>query len=935
MIEIGQAPSLLLTFAPLILMIFSGYASGSIISKLRRSTTRGFLNDLIYGNVVLCFLFLAGFIIFAVLSFRANEYFTVFTYSTLGLSIFGVYLTIKKVIMYITKHGRNDSAIKITKIKSWSVFFSESRNVPYIFFGVALLVTLLTYHAIIVYYHPIYSEYDSLYLFLPISKSILLGNGLHHDFYLGSDVNMKYPPFTQAMNSWLIHSFEYSSVRLFPVYYLFLAAMFVYSFAKNIVTKSSNIKDSSFLALLASNAFLITPALLVVSSRFSLQQDLPFIFVLAASFYFLSDIVRHEKAARSSFLMLSTTLALMASTREIGIVLSIAIFFLVPAIKFTNKNLNLRATFTVLSFLPLHLYYFLFYGYAEIISGILLLVSNIAVFLIVSQLKNQNYFSSLIRPISNLFYIAPLVVPLIFILTNVIMINGVYPGIVFSDKYYELIDVNVGIFARQSDKYQDIYDMVKGIPRIDVLFISVAMGSVIIFFKIIGFGRLIRHLKNNYEYSLLLILIIFLLATWSFLLQSGFEISNIRHVLYFTPLLSVILIIGIRTGEQSTSYGKLYYYGIIIFMSIYFLEYALVFSNSNNFVGFFIDPFKSPIITVFDLIIGALLVFPLVIHKIILYYLTESKQKVYRSIPNVFFIAIFSLLILILIYELATNAETWISLQAKQNISPPGWENNVFEVIEYLNNAEQGNVLSVRAPAIPFFTNRTTFDIFNFQAFAYNISEVLSTNNPKALKNNLLNMGIHYIVLPNEKNNLYYAVLNLTKKYPILELIDSDKDFTKINLPHFYVYKYIPVPVGSIDLINANYTWKSFGQTTIVQNVHDLIIAVGTDKAEKIFNRGFMQTQLRLAEKPLQLSLDYNVETKIGNASYAIEIKDPSSNAIIFNHVLNNTEGNLTSQTFLLPKNIVNKPLEFRIYVITDGPGQHALSVRKVSITYT
>ena len=135
--------------------------------------------------------------------------------------------------------------------------------------------------------------------------------------------------------------------------------------------------------------FLVTPALLVVSSRFSLQQDLPFIFVLAASFYFLSDIIRHQKVSRTSLLMLSISLALMALTREIGIVIAIAIFFLVPAIKFTNNNLKLRGVFTVLSFLPLYLYYFVFYGYVEIFSGLLLILSNIAVFFYCFQTRES------------------------------------------------------------------------------------------------------------------------------------------------------------------------------------------------------------------------------------------------------------------------------------------------------------------------------------------------------------------------------------------------------------------------------------------------------------------------------------------------------------------------------------------------------------------
>lgn len=936
MIEMDQAPNLLLTFAPLILLIFSGYAGGSIISRLRGIKGQ-FLTDLIYGNVALCFLFLAGFLIFGLSTFKVNEYLTIFTYSILGLSIFGIYLTIKKITMSmsIIPRDRKESETNTSKIKALLLSFSKDQNVPFIFFGIVLVATILFYHAVIVYSHPIFSEYDSLYLFLPISKSILLGNSLYQDFYLGSGVNMAYPPFTQAVNSWLIHSFEYSSVRLFPFYYIFLSAMLVYSLAKNIVSRISNNKESSFLGLITSSAFLVTPALLVVSSRFSLQQDLPFIFVLAASFFFLSDIIRYQKVSRTSLLMLSISLALMALTREIGIVISIAIFFLVPAIKFTNRNLKLRAAFTILSFLPLHLYFFVFYGYVEIISGLLLIVSNIAVFYIVSKLENQNNFLSLVRPASNIIYIAPLIIPSIFIISNVMIFDGVYPGIVFSDRYYQMVDTDESLFARPSDRQQDELDMLKTIPRVDVLLTSVAMGSILIFFKLIGFGRLIRRLKNNYEYSLLLILVIFLLATWSFLLQSGFEISNIRHVLYFTPLLSVIIIIGLRTENKSSNYWKLYYFGIIVFISVYFIQYNLVFLNSNNFVGFFIDPFKSPIITIFDLVVGALLVSPLIIRKIKLSSVSAWRQQVYHSIPKIFVVAIFSILALVQIYELGSNAALWISLQAKESRSPPGWENNVFEPIKYLNNAEQGNVLSLRAPAIPFFTNRTTFDLFNFQTFAYQISELLSTNSSKSLKNNLLEKGIKYLVLPNEKSNLYYALENLTKRYPVLETISTDKDFQKVNLAHFNIYKYAPILNGSIDLIDKGHIWRSFGPTTVVQNVHDLIIAAGTDKDEKVYNRAYLQTEIKLTDMPLLLSVEYEVETKIGEASYSIEIRDIKDNNIVFNSLLNSTSTDTVTQTFIIPSELVNKPVEFRIYIVTDGAGQHSLSIKRASIMYT
>jgi hypothetical protein len=287
------------------------------------------------------------------------------------------------------------------------------------------------------------------------------------------------------------------------------------------------------------------------------------------------------------------------------------------------------------------------------------------------------------------------------------------------------------------------------------------------------------------------------------------------------------------------------------------------------------------------------------------------------------------------VYTLSSSGANLIPLKGKEHVPPPGWENNIFEVIDYLNNSEQGNVLSVRAPAIPFFTNRTNFDLFNFQTFAYNISDVLSSNTSNLFKKRLLEMGIKYIVLPSERNNLYYAVENLTTRYPILKSLSTDKEFEYARLKHFNIYKYIPNATGSINLIDKNHEWQAFGQTTVVQKPGNLFIAVVTDKQQKIYNRAYLQTVLKLEEKPLVFRLDYEVVAKIGNATYAVEIRDPNTNRIVFNSLLNYTLGSSSSESFLLPKDIVNKPLVFRIYVATEGRGQHVLSVTKASIIYT
>jgi len=629
-------------------------------------------------------------------------------------------------------------------------------------------------------------------------------------------------------------------------------------------------------------------------------------------------------------------LALMALTREIGLVMAVAIFFLVPAIKYTEGNLKLRALFTVLCFLPFHIYFgiydIVFYGTFEISSEILTLVlSNLAVFFIVSQLKNQNKFSSLIMPVSNFKYVVPLVIPIIFIVSNIMSFAGLYPAISLPGKIGESYSLVTEILTAQNDRHQGAMDLLRGIPRIDVLFISVALGSTFIFFKLVGFGRIIYSLKNNNQYSLVLVLSIFLLVTWALILQSGFQTSTIRHAAHFVPILSIVLVIGMRIGRDS-SYWRIYSYSIIIFSTYYFLSYNLTFLVHNgNFSGFWIDPFRSSILSTIDFCIGLVLVVPLIIISLKQFkkIADTKKKKGLQRVANTLIIIPLTLLLVTQIYVVYSYGVNVSPLETIDKVPPPGWETNVVEVIDYLKTAENGNVLAVRAPAIPFFTNRTSIDMYNHLAFAYNISDLLSSKNISLFKGRLSEMGIRYIVIPNERSSLYYSVQNIMKTYPLLQVIDTDPHFEKVTFKNYDVYKYVPVQTDRIDLIDRNHLWQSFGQAEITQNENNLTIHVDTDEKNRSYNRGFLRTELNLT-KPLVLSVDYKIETNVGNATYAVEIRDSDSRNILFHGLLDNLSANLTEKTFILPTNVsAGRPLEFRIYVITDGTGFHTILVDK------
>jgi hypothetical protein len=910
---ISEVTNPALTVIPVIMMTLSGYTLGRIISRVLYLNSTLAIN-LTFGNVILNFLFISGFIFFGILTYAATQYFDIFTYILVALSVIGIYFILKQII---------NQRLKLRSL------VSNKTNIP-ILFGIAIFIILILYNCILVYYHPIFwSEYDNIYLFLPISKSILLGNGLNHDYYLGSDIAIRLPPLIQAFDAWLIHSFGYSSFRIFPVYFIIFAALGVYSFARNIT------KDH-FQGLFAAAAFLITPSLLVMSSRFSLQQDLAFLFFLGTTFYLLSNIVRQDKPAKIHIVILIILLSLMILTREIGLIISVAIFFLVPAIKFTEGNMKLRALFSVLSLLPLYMlsFYDLFinktgFTNTNMVRLISLLIANLVLFFILSKVRNQNQFRTIL---SYSGYLTLFSIPLIFIAINFVMISGPYPTLILSSKFNESLALYRQIFGIHTNF--DLIDSIqKNLPRIDILFISVAMGSIFIFFKLRGFARLVKDLKNSHEYAMIICLIVILLIVWSYLLNSDFESAGIRHVAYFLPLTSILLVIGMN---RTPAY-RLYNFALIVIATFYFILFNLyTLSYNNHFGGFWIDPNKSSIIDLNDLRIGAGLFGALIIFELAECRICSwSKKYSLQRFSTFGFIS----LLLLQLYILYSGAIKLAPIEALDQIPPPGWENNVFGIINYLKNAQPGNVLGIRVPSVPFFTNRTDFDIYSARTFS-SIYPLLTSQNSTLFKQKISAMGIRYIIAPNENHPLYQLVRNLKNISTFMQIINTDSEFEKITLGNFDIYKYDPGSSG-VNLIDKNLTWKAFdAQTKVSKNNGTLNVFVNTTKRNETFHRAYLVTQINLTERPLLLSLDYSSTSYKGKARFYAEIRDvENNNNILWSHILNNSAGKLTNQAFVLPAAIAQKMLgkliEFRLYVISNGAGEYDLIARKARMTYT
>jgi hypothetical protein len=535
---INEIANPILIIVPILLMILAGYAVGGIISRVRKIKSE-VLRDLTSGSIILIFLFIFGFIIFGVIGSIVKEYFFSFTVALVILSIIGIFFLLKSLPHYYEKIRNNCT------VPSFIICL----------FGMALFTTLVVYNATIIYHHPIFLEYDPVNNYLLTSKSILLGNGLHHDYYGGADIHLRSPPLNNAINAWIMDIFGYSSLRLFPIYFVFISSLYVYRFSKRVT-------NDSFLGWIASAAFLITPAILVSNSHFSLYPDIGFILFLTASFYFLAQVIAQKKIAKKDLLMLMISLSAMTLSKELGLIITWEILFVILYVKFSSANRKIRSIYSVLVFLPFYLLAindFHYYGVTAhtTIRLIEISLASVGLFYVLSHLTKGEKATLGFR---NLIYFIPLLVPVIFLAINIIDIHGPYTIYVFSDSLNKSISSYHALMNIQDKHSLGLSDALENIPRIDILFTATLLGTLFIFFKLSGFITIIRKFKINADYATILIIFILQLTIWAYL-DIGTNPKDIRHISYFAPIFAVIIVSGLR---RKTIPYKLFYYVIIV-----------------------------------------------------------------------------------------------------------------------------------------------------------------------------------------------------------------------------------------------------------------------------------------------------------------------------------------------------------------------------------
>lgn len=137
-----------------------------------------------------------------------------------------------------------------------------------------------------------------------------------------------------------------------------------------------------------------------------------------------------------------------------------------------------------------------------------------------------------------------------------------------------------------------------------------------------------------------------------------------------------------------------------------------------------------------------------------------------------------------------------------------------------------------------------------------------------------------------------------------------------------------------INLIQQ-FVWKPKWDAIVSQNNSELNVLVETNRTDRIYSRAYLPIQINITNNnSLLFNLEYATLSHVGNATFRSEVRDNLTNKILWMSTLKDTNGQLSNNTFTLPSDTLNRPVEFRFVIITNGTGQHSMDVKKAIVSF-
>ena len=313
--------TLLLLFIPGILLLI--YATGRGAHKL------DMVEYVLYGSVLWNYMFISLSILIGLFSNFFREFYTVFAFLSFLAIIVGIGLNLRIFRRPISFKESIKIQIKIIpKIKLKLLV-------------IVIILLFLTINLLFLNYHSIIYEWDAIYYYVPIAKSLVISGHLSNVL---RDLNfVEHSPAIPIFYSFILHFDEnIENLYLVPSVFFILTALAILELAKTM-----KFRNASFIAVLV---FINSPSVQIVLGSRALYLDLPFLFYFTTSLLLITKMAEDDNKSIEEFL-LPLSLTLLFLTRiEVSLFILPALFvaYLLPSNIGARADLPL-AFFTMFS----------------------------------------------------------------------------------------------------------------------------------------------------------------------------------------------------------------------------------------------------------------------------------------------------------------------------------------------------------------------------------------------------------------------------------------------------------------------------------------------------------------------------------------------------------------------------------------------------------
>lgn len=651
-----------------------------------------------------------------------------------------------------------DTARRGTRFRLPSIGFDNA-------LALALIAVLGVLIATEMFAHTIYQEFDAIFYYLPLAKSIVLTGGLHFDPLHATGLTTTMPPALPLMYGSVL-SFSGSlsdfgtAARIIPLFYFMLTSLGVYAL-------SSEFFEDSKLALASAVCFLSLPVLMSISLNFTLYLDMASVFVATVSMYLVVVVVRHQGSDSFRWLALGATFGLMLLVKDTAyfIVPSLFILAIIPCLRGLGRSA--AALLGALVFTGIFTFFFAINVLFPLGKSELAIVGTqtttfatlVLAFLILRRMELDKVKAPSGRQI--LLLILPSALSAVYILRNILdygvesfslnMSNAVVHRAV------DIVDQASPSSASTAPGFKNL---------LEILF-SYNAGFTFFLPLVIGLASLLIVYKAQPErYGFFFLFWLVLIDLWGWEFNFSYAGSMLRWVYPFAPLIALGAAAGVGFVSRRWKLQDSMVIRLVLFesLALLYLWTGPLKLSAGDIASI---AYKFEYITPATLQSLAILSVLFLVAFIPIHFVDSRRLRDTRKVGRIIVVGALLLLLVFPVYSFAAPAiansqETSAAVPAK------AWQNHLPEVLSFVNDDLPDNytILAFYALPIAYFTNHPVIDLCTYYGVA-SLLGLVGVNESTAMRA-LLDDGVHYLLMPLPGNTYYSYYISLTRDFTFL-----------------------------------------------------------------------------------------------------------------------------------------------------------------------